>query len=1231
MLELFASEDEKRENISTPWRTGTGEMVATDGRRMAVVTGIKGKAQTDKTYPNYKQVVPGYQEGKLPAKQADQTDTPIADTEQLIRRLIQAQNIYDKADKSLSARMKSVKLFLMPDGTIGVSSKTADGYEYQSGDVSQGKYLASFQSDYLIDILSFLRKTGNKSATLRFSDELSSIVLLGTSEYAVQMPMRISAEATPGARRFDTINEAQLQARELAKKLGGTFDEAEDTWTITTKGGLQFVIKQKGDLLTTMGKSAAAEIAPIKNQQGDTTGYRINLNPTTMEMSALPHEILGHAAWDSLSAMEKETLRRYFGRSLMEGKQVDEELAVLIGNDYVNGVEHGTAGNYLGKIWIKIKAFMDALMQFKFGKAWQEIKDLPTDLRAEWIMGRMIRGEQLREVEEIAEPIAEQPRFAEPKPIGKPHLAIPAVTPEARELFRAVDQREKELGIPATRHDKEVMETARKAYDADPRAWQLKVLNKQIKYDNDVQVRMAKMALNDMATQGMLQNDVDKISEAIVGKIIWRQAGTEQARGFRARMDEMMSPERRMVEALQDALLYPNSKVAKLVENLDFESAVKEVSEHAKDTQKRRNRLIIELGIDPANLDEATQKDPYKMAALIREVQLNRAHYGDWIYEFWRNGILSGVPTQGANIIGNTGNLTWNYTFQRLAEATVNMMVKAPNAPTFKEIKFMYKHIYPGILRAQKNALISFATEQPVLEGMKVEEKGVAIPGIAGRGIRLPQRFLLMADEAAKGLIFQMELASLAYRQASAEGLNNKDEKFYQRIETLLAQPTAEMNQQALDEAKRLTFQEELETTSLGQYAETVMKWREKGGIGGWMARFIFPFVKTPTNIITQGMRASPFGAIRMVRKAIEGEYKGLEHRPELVRDAAQQVLAATVTSVLWALVSGDDDDEPWITGSKKSYQRPGEQAYQYKYYPPQSFRIGNRWVSYRRIEPFATTLTPIIDIIYLLKTKRGREWESIVEDLTNTLKAQVRDKTFLTGIGDIIKALEDDRRLRGIGENFLASWNPNIIRSIMRASDDYIRQYTAKEEGFWKTAGRKILPSAGFQAPPRQDIWGQPLQKGEGWGAATDFFVRVLLPIKFQRVVEPFNLDRMIKNWNNEAEAKGYKEWWPELPSNKYLGREKGKSVQKIMDADTYSKYIALRGETALRMTKGLRWNFDNPEELDILRLQRIFEAAGKIAKLKIERGGGTIMRETEPGKRLLEQKEEQEEEQEE
>jgi hypothetical protein len=229
VMKPFVSTDEERVVLQDA-HVEDGTMVATDGKRMAILLDVKGpttKHEGDYPTAAIKQAVPGYREGKLPDL-SDHQKAKVSDTEQFIRQLRQALS----ATSGDRGGQDSVDLFIMPDGKVAMAEKREEVGEYRSADISKGKFIGNYQIQFLEDAAMLMRKTGNTEFSVNWKDDILPLVLTGKREYAIIMPRRgvdVATKYGPSkdeeAQRVEEAKNKKLE--EMAQELPGTKVVAE--------------------------------------------------------------------------------------------------------------------------------------------------------------------------------------------------------------------------------------------------------------------------------------------------------------------------------------------------------------------------------------------------------------------------------------------------------------------------------------------------------------------------------------------------------------------------------------------------------------------------------------------------------------------------------------------------------------------------------------------------------------------------------------------------------------------------------------------------------------------------------------------------------------------------------------------------------------------------------------------------------------------------------------------
>jgi hypothetical protein len=202
LLEPFASQDETRKVIMRPhYDAETGAVIATDGRRLAVLIASKGdgkgkeegwgrKMEGDMVFPNHTQPIPGYVEGSTPKADSDTLVLKGIETEPLLRKMRQGALVIAEREDTV------VRFVVRKNGQIDVAAKGTDVGEYASGD-GDGVSLGFYNPDYAIEAIEFLRRTGADKITVHSKSANYPIVFIGNNAYVVQMPVTLTGPGSP--------------------------------------------------------------------------------------------------------------------------------------------------------------------------------------------------------------------------------------------------------------------------------------------------------------------------------------------------------------------------------------------------------------------------------------------------------------------------------------------------------------------------------------------------------------------------------------------------------------------------------------------------------------------------------------------------------------------------------------------------------------------------------------------------------------------------------------------------------------------------------------------------------------------------------------------------------------------------------------------------------------------------------------------------------------------------
>ena len=459
-------------------------------------------------------------------------------------------------------------------------------------------------------------------------------------------------------------------------------------------------------------------------------------------------------------------------------------------------------------------------------------------------------------------------------------------------------------------------------------------------------------------------------------------------------------------------------------------------------------------------------------------------HFLDMPTEYWMNSILSGPKTQMVNIMGNALTQVMT-TLEAVAGgiASGNMdVVKAviaswSDSEMFKEAGKFAKQAFKdqdNLLdpsnRAFEEGQRASITGQRLQEGPMgslVSDSAKDSIDKYANYIRLPSRLLLTSDEFFKQLAYRraarMKAAMSGLQQgirdpkALAEHINKTidgivteggrmmSEEGLVREASIIADKkglkgkekaafiikykddnfnpdSSALMQYAAEEAQYLTFTKELQDKTLGK---TLQDATNKVPY----LRLVVPFVRTPTNILKFAFERTPFVTVlKEERERLFAEFNSTD--PILKARARGKVVTGALT--VGGLIDVAFNNREYITGGGPSNEREKE-ALMATGWRPYSIKIGDTYYSYQRLDPLATPLGIVADLVETgIKEEKAFD-ESLVEHgVTSMMLAITRNatnKSYLAGIQMWADALGDpDRYIEKLGRNYTSSLVPNLI-----------------------------------------------------------------------------------------------------------------------------------------------------------------------------------------------------------
>ena len=493
----------------------------------------------------------------------------------------------------------------------------------------------------------------------------------------------------------------------------------------------------------------------------------------------------------------------------------------------------------------------------------------------------------------------------------------------------------------------------------------------------------------------------------------------------------------------------------------------------------------------------------------------------DKLNTFRINMMLSGPNTQIINAVSNFMQANIN-----MIEQTVGGAVTLNRTEMIRGVK-QFGYTYGSALEAVRMAGFAARRDQSVLDavggkleidnnpfgGQKmslVDKEGRSIRGGANLISTLPSRLLLFSDEFFKQATYRGKLktdlwvagrqkglkgdelnewiataekrgfdpdgaaAALdegAFRMAlqkegAAKGLDGK------ALEEFIAKNADQVNvsKAALDTAREVTF-----TTELEGFAAMVQQMAVKyPGV-----RFILPFVKTPTNLLTAAFRRTP--VLNILSKKLRSDLKSLDPS---VRARARGKM---VTGVAAVSVAGTMAHYGMITGSGPSDPKT-RAAWIAKKWRPYSFVITNddgskSYIPYQRYDPFSNFFGVAADLAEVwkeaeLEGKKGEEdrFMDIAAGLAASVAENSINKTYMRGLSDFMGAITAaDKNMERVLGSALSSYTPAAIGQL--DGDPVFRETRGMMDG---VKNRLAAVGIGEFSDPKRNQLGEMVYRGQ-------------------------------------------------------------------------------------------------------------------------------------------------------
>lgn len=401
---------------------------------------------------------------------------------------------------------------------------------------------------------------------------------------------------------------------------------------------------------------------------------------------------------------------------------------------------------------------------------------------------------------------------------------------------------------------------------------------------------------------------------------------------------------------------------------------------------------------------------------------------------------------------------------------------------------------------------------------------------------------LAAGDEYGKTLLYRAQLHSLAAREGVEQGLDGKALKEF--IASKVADPNNAMATNAMDFADYGTY-----TKALSGLPANIQSFVARNPA----FRLVAPFIRTPMNIFKFAFERTPVALMmRGFRDDIAAG--GVRSETALAKLGTGTAIMAMATDfALQGKITGAGPQDPETQAALK---RTGWQPY--------SLKVGDKYVSYSRWEPFATLLGMSADISEITSNYEAydiaqqQEVDKLVLAGAAAVSNQLVGKTFMQGFADMIEMFSDPAR-------YAATWSQRMAGSIVPAGVAAVERAISPELSFVTSeidAIKSRIPGLSATVPPRLNVWGEEIKafypNEEGLAANVgERFLSLVNPVYYSRAKDEPVDTFMLQN--------GFEMDMPEKrQSFKAFGEMGSDSVMVDLREypEMYSRLVKLRGQ---------------------------------------------------------------------
>lgn len=478
---------------------------------------------------------------------------------------------------------------------------------------------------------------------------------------------------------------------------------------------------------------------------------------------------------------------------------------------------------------------------------------------------------------------------------------------------------------------------------------------------------------------------------------------------------------------------------------------------------------------------------------------------GELARELWIHGLLSGPSTQVGNFVTNTlnyGMAPLQRAFTELSSRgfgnTATSISKGETAAMLSQMTDLgtYGDAFRLFNKTRKTGKSSFAggTKIDIETGLSSSARGWDPNGFAGKTIdflspyiRWGNRYLTAADDFAKHLNYQQEVAALAHRKGKraqlAGGLTDEQTRAF--IDDAMRNPDKSIKHGAFAATQERTLTKDLADVRLPFADDATVKTSSSGfqvksqnGLEAMeefikkspVLRVIAPFTKISMNMTEYALNRTPF-AKGLKADMVAGGLKRDAALGRIAVGGSAMGLAYKMTTD--GFITGGGPSDP---AARKTLEASGWQA--------ESIQIGGKSIKLDTLGPIGTLLK-IGAKTAEISGAIGRDQEGDLQDVmmqTMFALAELSTPEFILGsFGDLLDATNDEKALERLVSNLAGSVIPSGVKSITKLTDNTKRDTMGDPNAMLPMLDKMLnnlqrsIPGLSSDLPAVRNVFGEP------------------------------------------------------------------------------------------------------------------------------------------------------------